>query len=265
MTTNSNSSEKKQELELFPRWRQVMSELKSMEHQFRTHYKYSGSSAHRWLKCPGSATLCLQISERPPGAAALEGTKAHELLHKWSSEGIKAFRACEDREMRKALIPLLRYLAQQTQDANRICYEERILLDGHQNAGGTPDIVIHHRDHTVVVDLKYGRMPVAVKNNAQLEFYALLAWQSRVLKPDYMIVAIYQPRILAALQSVTYRREEILEMQRKFTTAIERCENEQDIYIVDEAQQCRWCPAMVICPAVWERGEQCIEEHAKWT
>jgi hypothetical protein len=106
-----------------------------MEHQTRTHHKYSGSSAHRWLRCPGSATLCEQLPEQLPGAAALEGIRAHELLHRWSIEGVKALRECEDREMCKRLVPLMRYIRQQTRNASEVKHEEHLSLDGHHNAG----------------------------------------------------------------------------------------------------------------------------------
>lgn len=43
------------------------------------HARLSGSSAARWIACPGSVALCAAVPERPSGEAAEEGTMAHSL------------------------------------------------------------------------------------------------------------------------------------------------------------------------------------------
>jgi len=44
-----------------------------------SHSHLAPSSAHRWLKCPGSVALEAAAPEPPSGPYALEGTAAHLL------------------------------------------------------------------------------------------------------------------------------------------------------------------------------------------
>src|SRR3954453_21847034 len=56
--------------------------LPDAPHATRAHAICSASSAERWLNCPGSVFMSQGLPEQPPGAAALEGTRGHELAEK---------------------------------------------------------------------------------------------------------------------------------------------------------------------------------------
>ncbi len=49
------------------------------DHKARSHSILGGSSALRWVNCPGSVFYTKDLPPEAPSEAALEGTKAHEL------------------------------------------------------------------------------------------------------------------------------------------------------------------------------------------
>lgn len=51
-----------------------------MDHGARSHTKYSGSNAHRFMRCAGQVRLAATMPQLPPDTHAIEGTQAHEVL-----------------------------------------------------------------------------------------------------------------------------------------------------------------------------------------
>ena len=247
-------------------------------HAQRAHAVYGASSAHRWFACPGSVRLCEGLPD-VPSAAALEGTRAHELLEALLL-GMRESKLGSDVHNRASR--LWGAAPQDMRDAVHACVDYvRDILDDHPDAvlltehrfeipvAAAPGEVFGTNDVCVfvpslrllyVVDYKHGDgVWVDVKGNKQLRFYALGALAScdvgfaqqcgAVGDIDTVCMTIVQPRHWRydgpAEEWVSV--EEILEFGPVIGEAITRCKA-PDAPLVP-GDQCQFCAARTCCPA----------------
>ena len=198
----------------------------SEAHTERAHARLSPSAAHRWIACPGSVVLEELAGDRPSGAAANEGTAAHE-LGAWALQmardpadmlgrvvdiTAKEFHtrflmpgAPVDGLMRWPVTDEMVEAVTLYVDHVRSLGDERVIeerLDiSHVNPGiwGTGDAIVLDRGSKTlhVVDLKYGRgVVVEAEDNPQALLYASGALRRfhNVAEIDTVAIHIVQPR-----------------------------------------------------------------------
>lgn len=244
------------------------------------HAKYSPSSAHRWMVCPGSmalGTLAPRAEEKPSEYAA-EGTAAHELAawvltkdapaaayigHQIQADG---FTFTVDREMADNVQAYADRVRDYAEDGE-LLVEQRMEFSeyvDHPEQFGTSDAVVLTSDglEIQVHDLKYGRgVKVDAQDNQQAMLYALGALAEFGMVGDFLRVrvVIHQPR-LNHVSEADYTIQELMEFAKKAKQGVERCEdaihylegigNLRADYFNPGEDQCRFCPAKATCPAL---------------
>lgn len=264
------------------------------EHKDRTHAVCSASGAERWLNCPGSVGLAMKLPPMESGAAALEGTRAHELaervLRKWEADGRRlsedwvdtlrpAYRDTEvptgdgrtwsmvDYAMTYVnccLDEVASFDCGEKEAAVRI--EHRLVLDERLEMFGTVDFFATGlrggRAYGVVVDLKYGKKRVK-GDSVQLAYYAAALKRNSKKPLEAVKVRVVQPRLDDFYSDFEYTAEE-LEVHR--VTLMEgaalalRMADGRTPPAYKAGGWCYFCPAWASCP---ERQRLAAEKAAE--
>ena len=151
------------------------------------HAYLSASASGRWLKCPPSAKLCAEESDRA-SPYAQQGTDAHALCQHLvetalgrPSEDPAENLTWYDAEMREAAEGYRDFVMEQVEEAKSLCADPWICVEQTLDFSkwvdqgfGTGDCVIVADGLLHVIDFKYG-LGVLVKaaENSQLLCYAL--------------------------------------------------------------------------------------------
>lgn len=230
------------------------------------HARLSPSSAHRWMRCPGS--LALESTQPDKSSAfAEEGTRAHELAEKILNGRLQGFEhpGGTDPEMHDYV---LRYVdaVWTLAEGNELMVEQRVDFShivGVENSFGTADAVVIVGNELQIHDLKYGRgVQVDAEQNEQLQLYALGALEQFNLLYDFDSVRlfIHQPR----LNHVSEWALSVEELEAFGQRAQEAAANVIVMFNIAECEgvntlplenftpgekQCRFCKASAICTA----------------
>lgn len=230
------------------------------------HARLSPSSAHRWMRCPGS--LALESTQPDKSSAfAEEGTRAHELAEKILNGRLQGFehQGGTDPEMHDYV---LRYVdaVWTLAEGNELMVEQRVDFSHIvcvENSFGTADAVIIVGNELQIHDLKYGRgVQVDAEHNEQLQLYALGALEQFNLLYDFDSVRlfIHQPR----LNHVSEWALSVEELEAFGQRAQEAAANVIVMFNIAECEgvntlplenftpgekQCRFCKASAICTA----------------
>ncbi len=230
------------------------------------HARLSPSSAHRWMRCPGS--LALESTQPDKSSAfAEEGTRAHELAEKILNGRLQGFehQGGTDPEMHDYV---LRYVdaVWTLAEGNELMVEQRVDFShivGVENSFGTADAVVIVGNELQIHDLKYGRgVQVDAEHNEQLQLYALGALEQFNLLYDFDSVRlfIHQPR----LNHVSEWALSVEELEAFGQRAQEAAANVIVMFNIAECEgvntlplenftpgekQCRFCKASAICTA----------------
>ncbi len=208
------------------------------------HHPLGPSGASRWMACPASLRMTIDL---PPSMsdAAEEGTRAHAEAEKCLNNNAPA----KEYDIQPYL-DLVRALG------GKLWVEQVIKLDPYIPGGyGTADAIVLDGEHLHLVDLKYGKgVKVDAKENPQLMIYAAGAFDA--LARHYTItkvtVHICQPR-LDHIDSWTVSPDDLLYFSESVYQASRRClEPSPEFSPSDKA--CQWCRASSTCPALYQHS-----------
>lgn len=235
------------------------------------HARLSPSSAHRWMACPGSVALeqrCLDVDSR----YADEGTAAHEVARLALMQGDDAQAYIGQRLLVGGRAwdvddDMARHVQVYLDHVRRIngprLIEQPLSIEGltgENGAAGTPDAVVVEGDALHIVDLKYGRgVRVDARENKQLMLYGLAALHALDSLGAYADVHMHivQPRLdhidtwtVAADDLRAFSREVREAAKIAWVASTATLETLHADYLSPGTEQCRWCKAKSICPAV---------------
>lgn len=241
------------------------------DHKTRSHSVLGGSSALRWVNCPGSVFYTKDLPPEEASEAALEGTKAHELaeialsdyldhLIEGTDPNIRLELSSADETMKEAVEGYVKAiwenLLEKSLTGKAYGIEEFFCLDDNLDMAGTVDFWAVYIDDRgkrvgVIADFKYGFHSVEPEKNAQLAFYAcglrkMLTDKGKDI--DYVRAAIYQPRNGAkAYKETKFTRKVLIKWEDEFQKAAKRIFIDQKPKF-KAGEWCRWCRAKGICP-----------------
>lgn len=235
------------------------------------HAKFGGSSAYRWMQCPGSIKMADATPPREPNRYMLEGTAAHELAEICLTAGHDAeefigrvVRGIEvDEEMAQCVQVYLDDVRSVVHSNTRmkLQVERKVVLN--DECFGTVDAMCFDpdTDWLYVWDYKHGAgQGVNAEGNQQLLFYATLAMKANESKTFAGCTAkIVQPRFYGidselAVQAVDFDMWDLVENLMAVEEAIAIAKSD-DAPLVP-GTHCHWCPAFDTCPAAFEYAAQ---------
>ena len=236
-----------------------------VEHSTRAHARYSGSNAHRFLRCPGQVRLSSTVPEMPESEYAAEGTKAHALVHS-SLTNTGPLPGWFSEEMFDAVNDVLDYVKKLRVEHSDIQVFSELLVLFPQgvvpalDAAGYCDVFCISKSsrRAWVIDFKYGVGEVVeVVGNEQALFYAAGAvWD---FKLDVVTLVIIQPRTYMDewLRETDVTMLDLIEFSGVIEDAIEAAE--QDGAPLIPGSWCHWCPASVVCPVAEKHALSVLE------
>lgn len=223
------------------------------------HSKIGASSMHRWMHCPGSVKLCENIPNTS-SAYADEGTLAHSWAEKVLRREAK-YEDIEDVGMRKAVEMYVGEVMSHVHSRSELFVEQKFDLSNvHPGLFGTSDAVVYDGfcETLRVFDFKYGAgVPVEVKDNPQLKYYALGAFNSFNYSIKCIEMIVVQPR--CHHEDGPVRREtlsliDILKFGDELKVYAERTELADAILVA--GNHCKFCPAKARCPVLQKTANE---------
>ena len=223
------------------------------------HSPIGASSRHRWSKCPGSIRLSKGIPDSV-GRAAKEGSMAHELLA-FAMENAFSKNISVKQELIKIMKDVLLHgeYVESIKKDNPCHIEHSFDMSNIFEGGwGTADTVIFDKEKSIlhVPDFKYGEnLVVEVKNNSQLEYYALGALLTLPYPCRWVQMTIIQPRAYHPDGPIRHWKVpalHFLEVEAKLIEEVE--ETKKKDAALCAGSHCIFCPAKLICPEKQNMG-----------
>lgn len=225
------------------------------------HARLGPSSAHRWLRCPGSVGMSEKAGSEEPSVFAAEGTIAHHVRECCLAFGFEpdeflgevmeadGFTFTVDDEMVEALRPGIEWVRERP---GLLVNEYRVRFDKWvPEQFGTLDVGLITPDLITINDLKYGAgVPVSPEANEQLMTYALGFWDNvaRHISPAHeFLLVIDQPRVEGGFQEWRTSLDELLAFGERLKDGYEATRADNPRLSAGE-KQCKFCRAKAVCP-----------------
>lgn len=249
----------------------------------KTHLTFGGSSAHRWLRCAGSVKICATLPPQAENEHMAAGTRAHALLELAVSEradnvsdfkgqslrpGWPAFTEDDVNAVNIALDYINSLLAKDS--AALLFVERHVTLS--EDVGGTADVVVYLPSAQAlhVIDYKHGRRYVEADGNPQIKLYASATVFGFTEAPVSTVYGtIIQPRTFTGepIRTAIYGPADLIAYSDDVDAAVARARQDDAPFAPGE-EQCHWCPAAHVCPALGRSAEQvadavsaCVPSH----
>lgn len=235
-----------------------------------THSNVGASSMERWEKCPGSVRLCAQMP-KTTSSYAEEGTLAHSLGEYKLKNGHFPIKDAEGvtEEMKDAVNVYVDYVKSVigsigNHKDNKVFLELRFEHKHiHKDFRGTSDCVIYDAKNKVlhVIDYKHGAgKKVYAKNNVQLLYYGIGSAYSLKVPIEKVRLTIVQPRFEGEEQIDHWEVDflDLAEFQIRVVDAIKATEK-KDAPLVPGEEQCQFCAAKPLCPALRNKALDMIK------
>lgn len=237
------------------------------------HSKVSPSSLKDTILCPGRVRM-QEGHEDQTSLAAAEGTVAHKMCEDMlngkqpykigSIIDTEGHDITVNQEMATSVEEYIHYIENVKSQYNGYFFEEsiedKVTVPDCPYVYGTADYILSIPFDTLyVVDFKYGKgVIVSPEENPQGMAYAMGAAGNKIDGYDKIVIVIVQPR--------TPHGEKIKEWETTPDELKKWCGNilapaietalSDDADLVPGEQQCRWCRAKHICPALAEQSLQ---------
>lgn len=236
------------------------------------HNRLSPSSAHRWVRCPGSIREETKYPDES-NKYSIDGTHTHTLLEKAVQFGI-----CNDNRYNFSVFD--RFINHELNDhegkfvvdkdrCDRVqvaidyidnvvretgCYvrsESKYpssLAFGRDDMGGTTDLILHCENYFEIIDYKDGVGYVSPENNDQMIIYSLNAFKHAhphtYRNVENIILTIIQPKNInkgmMPVQSWSFPVEWIDALIHDYKVAAQATDDPDAPLIAGESQ-CKWC------------------------
>ena len=222
------------------------------------------SSASRWIACPASAKLSLQVPYQESGEAAKIGTAVHALAEtcfqldtdpmKFIGQVVEGITMTEE-NCAFALEHLQAIWAIQD-ELGSVKVEQKVSMYERptHTLVGTADVIGYspNTKKLIIADLKTGRGYVDAEDNEQLKIYALGAIKSQALDATDIEFWIIQPHHGELRKHHMTRQELDTWRFEVLAPAVENTISDNPAFNPSESA-CQWCPAKHICPAQKEQ------------
>lgn len=243
------------------------------------HALFAPSSSARVVACPGSVTMCQQVTPVPQDdKASREGTASHWAL----SELLLGRDVCIGQvapngitlndEMIEGAEQCAEYILTRDSDEARLfgLVEEPLPPgDLHYNNWGTPDyrMFSYVKNILYIDDYKYGHKYVEVFENWQLINYALLALQQLGIngyddQTLIVVMTIHQPRSYhkdGPHRNWTVKAAELRPYANILRAAFAEASKPDAMVNARDLEQCEYCSARWACPAATAAGYRAMD------
>ena len=230
-----------------------------------THLTFGGSSAHRWLGCPGSAKLCATLPPQVENEHMKEGTRAHALLELAVRERRSSVLEFQGVSLSGSWPEFTDELVEAVQVAldhvngvldrhpDAELWVERMFQLG-EDVGGTADVVIYVPSLKLlhVIDYKHGRGKYVNENTPQMKLYAAcVLFGLPELLVERVDATIIQPRCQVGepIRTAVYGPSDLIAFSDEVDAAVAAAKSDNPPLVTGD-EQCHWCPAAHVCPAL---------------
>lgn len=231
----------------------------------KAHARFAASNSSRWIACPGSLELSDQAPEQVSGAAADEGTLAHDLMELAllaKAKDVKAFAKTLPKKYPADMVGHVQgfvdFVWSQMKPGYELLVEERIELDflHPTDAFGTVDVAIIEPFGLLhIIDFKYGRGFVDHNDNSQMIYYGLGLAHKHGYDFEQVKTTIYQPRVEGEVHRSSFHTIQDLKVWSSiFKQAIQNAETADLTTDLKPGDHCKWCPAKIICPEISKKS-----------
>ena len=215
------------------------------------HLPYGGSTIDRTLNCPAWHNISADVPKIDRSSSAAErGTGLHEVMESTYNE----LGALED---------LVAKLPQGDADACRVAYAaaealfdkygiEQILVEPfvtlREDIGGSADLIACSDEVAIILDWKFGHVPV--KSHNQFKLYAIAALNTagvdEMLKGKRLISAIIQPEVSHDAIVIEHTDKDLARFEKDVLLARKNAITAMDGF---PGAWCRYCPGATVCLA----------------